>query len=153
MSQTTIAAELPPIYDEIRLTGATRAKETSFWRELLTCFSLRNSLRSIGKLTPTVSRVGSTWQHSTSGADARKPDGVGVGVGVGGAPSGGMSDIKVIHGLRTLSMVWIIFGHTIGLVSPEMMGKFRLAARSSVEDKPRASLRAHSCVSLGKLLW
>lgn len=40
------------------------------------------------------------------------------------APNESMSDIKVIHGLRTFAMVWIIFGHTIGLVNPEMMSKY-----------------------------
>lgn len=33
------------------------------------------------------------------------------------------ADIKLIHGLRTFTMIWIIFGHTIGLVNPEMMSK------------------------------
>lgn len=34
-----------------------------------------------------------------------------------------MGDVKVVHGLRTFTMIWIIFGHTIGLVNPEMMSK------------------------------
>lgn len=54
-------------------------------------------------------------------------------VGHPSQPARDCQDIKVVHGLRTLAMIWIIFGHTIGLVSPEMMSKFggrQLLARS-----------------------
>lgn len=61
----------------------------------LICFSLRKNLKVIGK-------------QSNSNPENQ----------------GDMGDIKVIHGLRTLTMIWIIFGHTIGLVSPEMMSKY-----------------------------
>lgn len=64
----------------------------------LICFSLRKNLKVIGK-------------HAN-------------GKGTNSENSNHMGDIKVIHGLRTLTMIWIIFGHTIGLVSPEMMSKY-----------------------------
>lgn len=70
--------------------------------EFVLCFSLKRNLRSIGKLSPQ-----SEPSSATSETNLAE----------------GMSDIKVVHGLRSLSMVWIIFGHTIGLVIPEMMSK------------------------------
>ena len=78
--------------------------------EFLMCFSLKSNLRVIGKLS-----AASTNQHlQTQETAANGP----------ASTDTGTSDIKVIHGLRTLSMVWIIFGHTIGLVNPEMMSKY-----------------------------
>lgn len=62
----------------------------------LRCFSLKSNLKVIGKLS----------QPAASGRE--RP----------------LADIKVIHGLRTFAMIWIIFGHTIGLVNPEMMSEF-----------------------------
>lgn len=72
-------------------------KTTSIFISILICFSIRKSLASIGK-------------HAKSSNNNNKSS---------------MDDIKVIHGIRTLTMVWIIFGHTIGLVSPEMMSKLK----------------------------
>lgn len=73
--------------------------ENSSWlRELLLCFSVRRSLQVIGK-------------HATALSGRRD------------RASQSMGDIQVIHGLRTIAMFWIIFGHTIGLVSPDMMSK------------------------------
>lgn len=101
-------AESLPIYDEIHLPGFSLASaKPSLIREFFVCFSLKGNLRSIGK---TKTPLGGHMQ------DVNNNRGVQL--------EGGMSDIKVIHGLRTLSMIWIIFGHTIGLVSPEMMSKF-----------------------------
>ena len=81
-------------------------------RQLVLCFSLKKNLQSIGKLTP-------------SSSDE--------------APNGSQ-DIKVIHGLRTLAMVWIIFGHSIGLVSPEMLGKLGFCLSSLKLVSLRTSL-------------
>lgn len=72
-------------------------------RAFLLCFSLRVNLRIICKLGESSSQKKNNPKQSTINA-------------LNG-------DIKCIHGLRTLAMVWIIFGHTIGLVSPEMMSK------------------------------
>lgn len=82
----------------------------SMFFQLLKCFSLRQNLKTIGKQVP------------TSPASS----------GNGGADNIQMEDIKVIHGLRTLTMIWIIFGHTIGLVNPEMMSKY--LARSIIAE-------------------
>lgn len=74
--------------------------DSSSWlRELLLCFSIRRSLQVIGK-------------HATALPGAKDQG------------SHSMDDIQVIHGLRTIAMFWIIFGHTIGLVSPDMMSKW-----------------------------
>jgi hypothetical protein len=116
--------DLSPIYDEIRLADAkSTSDERSLIRDFLVCFSLRSNLRSIGKLAP------QTAASRASGGDGKRA-----------APTESMSDIKVIHGLRSLSMVWIIFGHTIGLVNPEMMSKLRFVAlvASNVRESRRA---------------
>lgn len=76
-------------------------QQTCLLVKLICCFSLKRNLHTIGRNR----RIG----NSPTGSDGES-----------------MNDIKVIHGLRTLTMVWIIFGHTIGLVSPEMMSKFIL---------------------------
>lgn len=87
----------------------------------LTCFSLRRSLSSLGKL-------------KQPARDGDQPD--------------GLQDIKVIHGLRTLTMVWIIFGHSIGLVSPEMLNNlFSLAHLSCKSRLLQAALNATLAVN------
>lgn len=75
----------------------------SKWKQFFVCFSMKNNIQSIGKLPNT--------NRSLPSSDSSN------------------SDIKVIHGLRTLTMIWIIFGHTIGLVSPEMMSKYNRCCR------------------------
>lgn len=52
---------------------------------------------------------------------------------VSGKP-GDMGDIQVIHGIRTIAMFWIIFGHTIGLVSPDMMSKFNCTIHLHLDE-------------------
>lgn len=71
----------------------------------LICFSLKKNLQAVGKQVGSSKLAAKCKQTSESKND--------------------MGDIKVIHGLRTLTMVWIIFGHTVGLVSPEMMSKYQ----------------------------
>lgn len=81
-----------------------RSQNGSNWKHqatsFLLCFSLSRNLRTIGKFSGTSGSASSQVNECE------------------------MGDIKVIHGLRTLTMIWIIFGHTIGLVSPEMMSEY-----------------------------
>lgn len=81
--------------------------------ELLRCFSLRKNLKQIGKQVPTAAT------NTTEAADDQQQQRQQQSTA---APP--VEDIKVIHGLRTITMIWIIFGHTIGLVNPEMMSKY-----------------------------
>lgn len=98
-----------------RAPGRQQGAFKAILREFLVCFSLKSNLRTIGKLARVDGR------KSAPGASANRM----------------FADVKVVHGIRTLSMVCIIFGHTIGLVGPEMMSKYR---------EPLISTRSrHSC--------
>lgn len=80
-------------YAAINAAGNT-STTNSLLKNLLLCFSIRKSLQVIGKHAMVVT--------------GKQDD---------------MGDIQVIHGIRTIAMFWIIFGHTVGLVSPDMMSK------------------------------
>jgi len=102
--------------------GAEQSKQGPKWNQLLLsfllCFSLRKNLKTIGKHTL------SSAQEPTVGGEINRAK-------AGANKEQQMGDIKVIHGVRTVAMVWIIFGHTIGLVSPEMMSKWRALSLSN----------------------
>lgn len=93
-------------HDDNKLTDVKR--ETSKFVDFLVCFSLKSNLRTIGKLSSS-----NVIEQQIKEEPAK----------FGPTKQRLVLDIKVIHGLRTLSMFWIIFGHTIGLVGPEMLSK------------------------------
>lgn len=74
------------------------------FRLFLICFSLKKNLKEISKYA----------HNQKSNLDSNN----------GMNNNNVMGDVKVIHGIRTLTIMWIIFAHTIGLVSPEMMSKY-----------------------------
>lgn len=101
------------------------------------CFSVKSNLRSIGRLsehsaatttittttTTTAIPPGKVVASNSRNQTDNQPTGGGLQSRAAGKQD--MADVKVIHGLRTFAMIWIIFGHTIGLVNPEMMSKYR----------------------------
>lgn len=74
------------------------------FRLFLVCFSLKKNLKDISKHANCRELNLNSNQRSNNNNNV-------------------MGDVKVIHGVRTLTIMWIIFAHTIGLVNPEMMSK------------------------------
>lgn len=119
---------------ERQTTGKEARRKRS--HEFIVCFSLKRNLRIIGnmakadKVAPIHRDQLSQTSAATKGHQAHQCSFPVGGHCAGGSASSAASvansnrDIKVIHGLRTFAMIWIIFGHTIGLVSPEMMSKY-----------------------------
>lgn len=81
----------------------SKPQPTNLFVVTMCCFSIKRNLRLIGRHHHDVEEQP---EATTSRAN-------------------NMGDVKVIHGIRTLTMIWIIFGHSIGLVSPEMMSKYQ----------------------------
>lgn len=99
-----------PSIDQVQIGG------NSYWIKILLCFSAKRSASLILKLddeprTPTPCLLSHSSPPAppsvTSKDSATTPP----------------RSLGVIHGLRVVTMAWIILGHTYGLVNPQIHSK------------------------------
>lgn len=111
MSSQVSRLSVPSSIDQVQMSG------NSYWIKILLCFSAKRSASLILKLDDEPAPRTST---PTPGLIPHSPPPAPPSVTSKDSTTTPPTSLGVIHGLRVVTMAWIILGHTYGLVNPQI---------------------------------